>query len=213
MITQHLIIAAILAALCSCDAVAFGQFMFSRPMFCAPIFGYLTGDIWLGLWIGMIVEMIWLNSVPLGASLPSDISTIAILPVLWTAIYFPHIKEAAVFGLLLSVPFSYFCKEIDILGRKINTNIMRWVERGLYEYKESRIDIAAFAGLALFFLKFFLFYAAAIYLGGALFRTAFLFFDGAFIDGFKKLWYLLPILGLGSAVYNFVNIKFFTTKK
>ncbi|MDR0823397.1 MAG: PTS sugar transporter subunit IIC [Endomicrobium sp.] len=213
MITQHLIIAAMLAAVFSCDTVAFGQFMLSRPVFCAPIFAYLTGDIGMGLWIGMIVELIWINAVPMGAALPTDISVIAILPVFWTAQHFPHIREAAVFGLLLAIPFSYFCKEIDIAGRKINTKIMRWAQKGLYEYKESRIDIAVFAGLALFFFKFFVFYLIAMFLGGILFNLIFALFPESVTAGFKKAWYILPILGFGCAIYHFMDIKFLFARK
>jgi len=207
MIIQNLFIIALLASICSCDSVAFGQFMFSRPIFCAPIFGFLSGDIALGLWIGMITEMIWNNSVPMGAAIPMDISAIAILPVVWTAQYFPNVKEAAVFGLLLSVPCSYFCREIDIFGRKINVKIMRWVERGIYEYKEERINAAVFIGLFLFLFKFFVFYIIAFYLGGFLFNGVYSFFSDTIISGFRRAWYFLPILGFACAIYNFIDIK------
>jgi mannose/fructose/N-acetylgalactosamine-specific phosphotransferase system component IIC len=207
MITEHLFIAALIAALCSCDALSLGQFMISRPIFCSPLFGYLAGDIGIGLWIGIIAETIWINNIPLGAYVPLDISAIGILPVFWTIKYYPDISHSAVFGILLAIPFAYFAKEIDIFGRKINTKIMHWTERGLYEYKENRISKAIFLGIFLSILKFFLFYLIAFVLGGLLFNIYYSFLPDFAVNGLKKAWYFLPVIGFGSVIYSFINVK------
>ncbi|MDR0485793.1 MAG: PTS sugar transporter subunit IIC [Elusimicrobiota bacterium] len=207
MITDQIIIAAVIAALCSCDNVAFGQFMLSRPIFCAPLFGYLSGDIGTGLWMGMIAETIWINTLPLGAAIPLDISALGILPVFWSAKYFAAIPHSAVFGLLLALPFAYLAKEIDILGRIVNTKLMLRLERELFEFGKAEIGKTIFMGLSLFFVKFFIFYVFAFYFGGWIFQKLYLCLPPFIIFTLSKLWYLLPALGFGSAAYIFAGLK------
>ena len=207
MIVENIVILALIAALCSTDITAFGQFMICRPIFCAPLLGYLAGDINTGLWIGMIVEMVWINAIPMGAAVPVDISMISAISTIWTCKYFPGIHEAAICALAFAVPFTYFYKEIDIGGRNFNIKIMKWVERGVLQGKEWRINAGIFAGLFLFLLRAFVFYLFALILGGLVFEIVFLDMPAFVISGFRKAWYLLPILGFGAVLYNFRNIR------
>ena len=56
--------------------------------------GFLMGDITTGLWIGMIVEMVWINAIPMGAAVPIDIASISINATFWACKYYPAIQEA-----------------------------------------------------------------------------------------------------------------------
>lgn len=207
MIIESTIILALIAALCSLDITAFGQFMICRPIFCAPLFGYLMGDISTGLWIGMIVEMVWINAIPMGAAVPIDIASISINATFWACKYYPGIQEAAICALMFSIPFAYFYKEIDINGRNRNIGLMRWVEKGVQAGKEWRINAGIFLSLFLFLLRAFAFYLIVMLLGGVIFQLLYLQMPGFVVAGFKKAWYLLPILGFGAVLYNFKNIR------
>lgn len=207
MIIESVFIFALIACICSTDITAFGQFMICRPIFCAPLFGFLMGDISLGLWIGMIVEMVWINAIPMGVAVPVDTSSISILSVYWACKFFPGIEEAGILGIILAVPFAYFYKEIDNAGRNFNIKIMRWVEIGIKRNKENRINGGIFIGLSLFLLRAYLFYLAVMVVGGWIFQGIYLQLPAFVITGFKKAWYLLPILGFGAVLYNFRNIK------
>ncbi|MDR2426689.1 MAG: PTS sugar transporter subunit IIC [Endomicrobium sp.] len=207
MIIENIVILAFIAAVCSMDVTAFGQFMICRPIFCAPLFGYLMGDISIGLWIGMIVEMVWINSIPLGTAVPIDIASISINATFWACKYYPSIQEAAICALLFAVPFAYFYKEIDINGRNMNIRIMKWVENGIKEGKEWKINAGVFFSLFLFLLRAFIFYLIVMFLGGVIFQLIYLQIPAFVIAGLKKAWYLLPILGFGSVLYNFKNIR------
>jgi PTS system mannose-specific IIC component len=165
------------------------------------------GDINTGLWIGMIVEMVWINAIPLGTAVPIDIASISINATFWACKYYPEIQEAAICALLFSVPFAYFYKEIDINGRNLNLGIMRWVEKGIPEGRENRINTGIFVGLFLFVLRAFIFYFIVMFLGGVIFQLIYLQMPAFVIVGLKKAWYLLPVLGFGSALYNFKNTR------
>ncbi|AKL97471.1 PTS sugar transporter subunit IIC [Endomicrobium proavitum] len=207
MIIENIFILAFIAALCSLDITAFGQFMISRPIFCAPLFGWLMGDITSGLWIGMIAEMVWINAIPMGVAVPIDITSIAILATYWASKFFPGMQEAAIWGIAFAVPLAYFYKEMDVAGRNFNIKIMRWVEKGLHEGKESRIDIGIVLGLGLFFLRIFAFYLFAMFIGGFIYQGIFLQFTVFILLGFKKAWYLLPVFGFGAMLYNFRSVR------
>ena len=79
---ENVIFLAFIAALCTVDIIVFGQFMICRPIFCASLIGFFMDDIGTALWIGMIVEMIWINTIPMGVAVPIDISSISILSTL-----------------------------------------------------------------------------------------------------------------------------------
>ena len=51
---------------------AFLQAMLSRPLVCATIMGWLLGDVRSGLYVGMLLELFYLGTANLGASLPEN---------------------------------------------------------------------------------------------------------------------------------------------
>ncbi|MDR2709712.1 MAG: PTS sugar transporter subunit IIC [Elusimicrobiota bacterium] len=207
MIIESFVILALIAAIFNTDLTGFGQFMICRPIFCAPIFGFLTGNIVEGLWMGMIVELLWINAVPLGSYLPPDICAISILATVWVNKFFPGLESASCTALLLAIPFGYACRNIDYFGRKINVKIMYWIEDGISKEQYKRINIGIGLGLVLFIVKFFIFYLAAIPLGGFIFDLVYLNIPNFAVTGFKRAWFLFPILGFGSTLYAFWQFR------
>ncbi|MCL2388831.1 MAG: PTS sugar transporter subunit IIC, partial [Elusimicrobia bacterium] len=207
MIIESALILAIIASICSADTTAFGQFMIGRPIFCGPLFGFLLGDITTGLWIGMIVEMAWTGSVPLGAAVPVDTTSIAILASYWAVKNFTGSQSAAMLALLLAVPVSYIHREIDMLGRNFNTKIMHWVEHGIEQGKEHRISLGLFTGLFLFLFRGFAFYFVFMVVGSWIFQSIYPQMNVVMRLALVEAWYIMPVVGFGVVLYNFKNIK------
>ncbi|MCA6071939.1 MAG: PTS sugar transporter subunit IIC [Endomicrobium sp.] len=205
--TENIIFLAFIGALCSSDITAFGQFMICRPIFCAPVIGFLMGDISTGLRIGMIVEMLWINAIPLGASVPIDVSLISVLSTFWVCRYFLGFQEEVILGIILAVPFAYLYREIDIFGRNFNTKIMHWIEKGIESGKYWRIDAGVITGLFLFVLRAFLFCIFAMIVGCWIYSSIYPQLPEFVLLGFKKAWYLMPIAGFGMVIYNFKSVK------
>ncbi|MDI6757205.1 MAG: PTS sugar transporter subunit IIC, partial [Endomicrobiia bacterium] len=76
---------ALVSALLAMDAVVFGQFGFSRPIVCGPVAGFLVGDPLMGLRVGVILELIWINTIPIGTTLAPDVAVASLLTVFWSA--------------------------------------------------------------------------------------------------------------------------------
>lgn len=203
---MNIFLVSFIGALCSADITAFGQFMIYRPIFCAPIIGFFSGDAITGLCIGIISELFWIKTIPMGVAVIIDVSMIGILSTFWACTYFPGFKDAAILSILLAIPFAYLYRWIDILGRKLNVKIMYWVEGGIKDVKNWRIEIGIWSGLFLFLLRAFLFYLFAIAVGGKLLCDIYAGLPKYILDGLAKAWYLFPVAGFGVA-YNLTNIR------
>jgi len=202
----NIFLVSFIGAFCSADITAFGQFMIYRPIFCAPIIGFFAGDVITGFCIGVISELFWIKTVPMGVAVIPDISMIGILSTFWTCAYFPGFKDAAILSILLAIPFAYLYRWIDILGRKLNVKIMHWVGDGIKDAKIWRIEIGIWSGLLFFLLRAFLFYLFAIAIGGKLFCDIYAQLPKYVLSGLAKAWYLFPAAGFGAA-YNMTNIR------
>lgn len=203
----------IAAAICSSDITMFGQFMISRPIFSGALFGYICGDIYLGLWVGMIIEMLWINELPMGTAVPIDLTMMTILSVVWTLMSFKGEPSAAVFALVLVIPFVYLYREVDVAGRLFNTKIMHWVEAGIESGKEYRITYSIILGLVLFLLRSSVCYFVFFLVGGLIYRQIYAFLPLEILFCLKKAWFYLPVFGFGVVLYNFRNIKFPSIRK
>lgn len=67
-----------LAIVVGLDRTAALQIMISRPLVAGPLVGFLLGNIFTGLTVGMLIELLWLCRMPVGANIPHDDTQIAV---------------------------------------------------------------------------------------------------------------------------------------
>lgn len=102
------------------DRVYVFQFMLSRPIIMAPILGLVFGDVQTGLLTGACLELLWLNSPPVGSFLPEDESFCAAVatPVACYAASTMAPSAAVGLSLVLSMPSVFIGKAIDTYQRR-----------------------------------------------------------------------------------------------
>lgn len=61
-----------LGAFIALDHALVGQFMLAQPIVVGGVFGALLGDLPLGLFVGALVQMLWLGVISVGAHIPPD---------------------------------------------------------------------------------------------------------------------------------------------
>lgn len=205
---SEILLIALLAGVLSLDTTAFGQFMVSRPIVSASIIGYMLGNVYAGVWIGITIELIWIAALPMGAAIPLDTTAIAVLSMCWGLAIHPYDSAALILALALAVGASVIFVRADIFVRYLNVKIMRWVEAGIKDGKEDRIDMGIYAGLALFFLKAFVLYLLLIYPGREIVKFVYYYLDEKMLEGFRIAWFLLPVLGMGFMLVSFRDGKF-----
>ncbi len=188
------------------DAVAFGQFMFSRPIFAAPVTGLVLGDVTTGLYVGMIMELVWITVVPLGNVVPPDATVVSVSAT--------HIASVAggdkgyiVFLILILVPLGILFKKVDVLQREFNAYFAHKMEERLEEGDISYIDRGTYLSLGLFFLKGFLFLLILIWAGTEIFPFIYSGFGENLQEALGGTFFVLPAAGLGTAISTFMFKK------
>jgi mannose/fructose/N-acetylgalactosamine-specific phosphotransferase system component IIC len=196
-----------LGAIFSLDVTAFGQFMISRPIVCCPILGYFLGDIKSGLWIGMIIELIWTKEIQMGAAIPHDATTVAVLTTVLGLTYPVKLPGVSIIALAVASTSGVLFKYTEVWVRYTNTKVLHWVETGVKEGKEDRIDKGILIGLLLFFIKAFFFYFIFILAGKYIMNELYFRCSNTIMQGLTLAWWFLPITGFAVMLINF-NYKF-----
>jgi PTS system mannose-specific IIC component len=96
----------------------FIQAMISRPIIIAPVIGSILGDPYAGLTIGAILELFWIDRVPIGIYIPPN-DSIAAAMAASTAILTSQAlgivtKELMALSILLAIPFGILAKKMDV---------------------------------------------------------------------------------------------------
>jgi PTS system mannose-specific IIC component len=75
---QEYLAAGTLAMLLGLDRVALLQSMACRPLVAATLTGWLLGSPFVGLQVGILLELLWLGRLPVGAAIPPDDTQVAV---------------------------------------------------------------------------------------------------------------------------------------
>jgi mannose PTS system EIIC component len=196
---------AFLAALLDLDETSFGRFMVSRPVVCAPLFAFILGDVRTGLWIGLSIELLWTSAIPMGAAIPYDITVLSILTVVWAMLALPGNEAALMIAMILALPTMMLFKKLELSLRYFNVKISHWVEKGVQAGEEKRIAKGVFIGLALYFIKAFVFFLAVIYPGKLLVALIYSQLPLPVITSLELVLWVLPVVGMGMMLVSFHN--------
>lgn len=143
MTLHRILTAAMWAGLISLDFTACGPFMVSQPMVCGPLFGWLQGQTAVGVIIGGIVQLLWMDVSAIGVGIPYDATATTLLAVFWATLPSHGALSQVVLALVMAVPFGFFLRWPDQLARKINTRLMHVIDR----LPDERLPMGLWAGI------------------------------------------------------------------
>lgn len=69
---MNVLLLSVLGAVIILDKYAFGEFGISQPVVTGAIIGAVFGDIWFGIFLGAMVQLIFLGGLPIGRDIPPD---------------------------------------------------------------------------------------------------------------------------------------------
>ncbi len=69
---MSLLLAALAGTLVYLESWPIGQFMLGRPVILLPLLGWLVGLPLEGLWLGLVLELALIRTLPMGSTLPPD---------------------------------------------------------------------------------------------------------------------------------------------
>ena len=209
---EHLIaslVVALIGGIVDLDSTAAVQCMISQPIVAAPltglILGSLAGDVTagvtLGLMVGVILQLMWIEQLPLGQNVPPDAALASVLSV---ALGFCASQDYADYSvsvvcqtvaLPISVGLGLLGRGLDMFVRRINTNINDWVKQRIDEDDFGAIKTAHLSGLATTFTKAFIFCFLIIWFGVEPIKYFTQMINSNLHRGFVAVQGLLPAVG------------------
>ena len=188
----------------------FIQAMISRPIVIAPIVGLILNNPYTGLIIGAMVEMFWIDRVPIGIYIPPNDSLVAVLATSLAVLSGLKLggisPQIIAFSILLFIPFGILAKQIEILIIKSNDSLS---DQALEDAKASDIrGIERKVYLGLF--KTFSFYVVYLFVLQLIFIPAVVLvyplFNAPVLKMLSMIYYFLPVLGIAVAL-NTVKLR------
>jgi mannose/fructose/N-acetylgalactosamine-specific phosphotransferase system component IIC len=121
-VAAKLILTACVAGVLSIDRNAFGQFQLSRPLVSASIMGFVLGCPVEGVAIGLLYEVLFLGSLPVGSFIPYHPLFPSLVSVLLVGMYQGPRQPMEVVGLavLLGAPTALLDRVVNIQWRRSN---------------------------------------------------------------------------------------------
>ena len=135
------------------DRTAFLQLGLARPLVAAPLAGTILGAPGLGLWCGVLLELLWLTEVPVGAAVPPDEALIGVLGAVfaWAAPAVWDVPARAAAGVLLALPCGYLGRLLDVGVRRWNAGLGVRVRDRVGRGEPAGLGVAQLLGAARFF--------------------------------------------------------------
>jgi len=92
--------------------------MVSRPVIIAPVVGVILGNPYAGLIVGAILELLWIDRIPIGIYVPPNDSIAAAfaasLAILTGQSLGAVTNELMALAILIAIPFGILAKKIDV---------------------------------------------------------------------------------------------------
>ncbi|MEN6469024.1 MAG: PTS sugar transporter subunit IIC [Smithella sp.] len=182
----------------------FIQTMISRPIIIAPVVGLILGNSYAGLIIGAMLELFWIDRIPIGIYIPPNDSIAAAfaasLAILAGLSLGKVTGELMALSILIAVPFGIVAQKMDI---KIVASNNLLSDQALVDAKDLNIraiERKTYLGLA----KVFLFYVVLLFVLQIIFIPALIWIypklPAPTHTMLSLTYYFLPLLGIAVAM-------------
>lgn len=144
---------ALLGGFLGLDRGPFLQSLVSRPLPAATLAGYLLGDPGMGLLCGLLLEPLWMMTLPVGGAVPPNETAAAIAAAaagVACAQGCPGVAGAAL-GVTLALPVGWFGAWLETMVRRRNGADLRQARRDVEAGRVPTLGWAMTAGAARFF--------------------------------------------------------------
>lgn len=209
---EHLtvsIIVALIGGIVDLDSTAAIQCMISQPIVAAPLTGLILGGmlgnsiagLQLGLMVGVILQLVWIEQLPLGMNVPPDAALASVLSValgFCAGQSYENYADREVcytVGIIVSVGLGLIGRALDMFVRRINTNIDSWVNQRIEDNDFNAITIGHYAGCITTFTKAFIFCFLIIWFGVEPLKYFTQMLNYGHNSGFIVVQGLLPAVG------------------
>lgn len=150
---SNLLISLLIGFLGLDTTIAF-QVLISQPLFSCSILGWLLGDAQLGIEIGIMMQLFWLNVVPVGAVifLEGNIASMVVCAIVvkLNSLGTPNLVFTIAF--IIGLIVSYAGARITVIDRKFNGFILNKTLEAAEEVNFKKITLFDFFSILFYFL-------------------------------------------------------------
>lgn len=147
--------------------VAF-QFLISQPLIACTILGWFLGDAYLGMQIGMYLQLLWLSNMPVGASIVPEGNFASIVITALVVRYSqsnPNFYTVLIVAILYGVFISYIGGQLTKVNRKSNSYLLKKVTNDIRKGNIHPLSYINFVSLILHFAGMFVAILIALNIG------------------------------------------------
>ena len=155
---------AVLGAVLGLDVVSFPQAMVSRPLVAATLAGALVGQAGRGLLVGAVLELVALETLPVGASRYPEWGSAAVVGGALFALHPEGAAGALVLAVTCALATAFVGGESMVLLRRLNGQLARAQAPLLRAGSMRSVSLLQFAGFGFDLLRGFALTVVALYL-------------------------------------------------
>ena len=145
---------ALLIGFLGLDTTIAFQVLISQPLFSCSILGWLLGNAQLGIEIGIMMQLFWLNVVPVGAVifLEGNIASMVVCAIVvkLTSLGMPNLIFTVAF--IIGLIVSYAGAKLTVVDRKFNGFILNKTLKAAEEANFKKITLFDFVSILIYFL-------------------------------------------------------------
>ena len=189
------LISSSLAGLLELDSVQAGQFLLSRPALIGPLLGVLNGCVLEGARLGILIELIYIDFIPVGGIVPPNGAVAAAVGVLAHAWAGLAPSLAFFTGLLAGAMYSFVEYRLRSFRSRRNVVIEAEIRAGRerLNYWVADALLGESAAVSVYVFSF----SAAVVLAGSAFKLE------ALTPAMNFAYSLMPWLGLSGLYFRF----------
>lgn len=177
----QILLSGLIGGLINLDTYSVAQTMISRPLVISPLLGLILGTLngspqeglQLGAVIGVILELLWMNTFQVGVVMPQNatISSITVTSLVCIGIIGQQLNSLEkITFLVLSICFGFiigiFAKWVDFfLYNKVNIALLHKLEDNVKAGKLQSIEIIPWISIGIYFIVNFLVLVGMIVIG------------------------------------------------
>lgn len=182
----------------------FIQAMVSRPVVIAPIIGLYFNNLYAGLIIGALIELIWIDRLQIGTYIPPNDSIAAVLATSIAVVAGSSLgkvsPELIALSVLLAIPCGLIAKQIDVMVVKYNSVLSDKALEDAQQGNVKAIERKNYMGL----IRVFLFYAFFLLAAQIVLVPSVIWlypkFNQTLLTALSFTYYFLPLLGIAVAI-------------
>jgi len=202
LIIAEIALVSLVGGFISIDRTAAFQVMLSRPVVTSPLIGMMLGDVMTGIQAGLVIELLWIGSLPVGASVPPDETIVSIL-VPSLAIWQGRITDGAGFqilalALILTIPLAILARRLDSGIREKNISSAHAADNFARQGSVDEVERECLSGLKRFYAGYTLLIFFSLLAAAVIFPYLYALLPAFFLKGLERFYYLLPLIGLAS---------------